>query len=602
MVFRNLTIRARIGLTMAFLAALLGVIGVLGLYGMTSANESTREIFTNQMPSAVNVSVAEMFAARERLALDRAALLAGTPDSAAAVERSRAMRAQSDAWWQKYLALPRGPEEDRLAQDVAAKRQALQASCDAFAGAIGSGDHERIGDGAKQLQARFNELAGANEALRNFQFSDGQTRFDRAESVYGALRVVSIVVLAIGLVAALLSWVTLSRAIGRPLADALAHFDAIAAGDLRRTIVVNRRDEMGQLLDGLAKMQRGLVDTVRVVRGGSESIATAARQIAAGNVDLSSRTEEQAAALQETASSMEQLTGTVKQNADNARQASALAANASEIANKGNTVVGQVVDTMGEINASSAKIADIIAIIEGIAFQTNILALNAAVEAARAGEEGRGFAVVAGEVRSLAQRSSSAAKEIKALIDASVERIRSGSTLVDEAGRTMSDVIGAVQRVTDIMGEIAAASEEQSGGIDQVARAVAQMDEVTQQNAALVEEAAAAAQSLDEQAARLREATSVFRLDDTAPPAASAADAARRAPRASAASAASVPSIASTVVRAAASAPAAARGERDEHDAPPPPAPAPAPARKTAAAPAAAPQLATAGADDWETF
>ncbi|WP_321821268.1 MULTISPECIES: methyl-accepting chemotaxis protein [unclassified Burkholderia] len=585
MVIGNLTIRARIGLTMAFLAVLLGVIGVLGVYGMTRSNDATREIFTNQMPSAVDVAVAEMYAARERLALDRAALLAGTPDSAAAVERSRAMRTQSDAWWQKYLALPRGPEEDRLAQDVAAKRQALQRSCDAFVGLVAAGDHDRIGEGAKQLSTLYNELSVAGEALRNFQFTDGQAGFDRAESLYETLRVLSIVLLAAGLVAAAFSWLTLSRAIGRPLADALAHFDAIAAGDLRRSIVVHRRDEMGQLLDGLARMQRGLVDTVRTVRGGSESIATAARQIAAGNIDLSSRTEEQASALQETASSMEQLTGTVKQNADNARQASSLAANASEIANKGNTVVGQVVGTMGEINDSSAKIADIIAIIEGIAFQTNILALNAAVEAARAGEEGRGFAVVAGEVRSLAQRSSSAAKEIKMLIDASVERIRTGSTLVDEAGRTMSDVIGAVQRVTDIMGEIAAASEEQSGGIDQVARAVAQMDEVTQQNAALVEEAAAAAQSLDEQAARLRETASVFRIDDDAAQPATAA-AARQAPRA-------VPAAAAVPVSPPA--PAVARNDRDA---------APkraAPVRKPAAA-AAAPAPVAAGADDWETF
>jgi len=590
MVIGNLTIRARIGLTMAFLAVLLGVIGVLGVYGMTRANDATREIFTNQMPSAVDVAAAEMYAARERLALDRAALLAGTPESAAAVERSRAMRAQSDEWWKKYLALPRDAEEDRLAQDVAAKRQALQRSCDTFGGIVATGDHDRIGDGAKQLQVLYNDLAVASEALRNFQFTAAQSGFDHSESTFETLRLLSIVLLAAGLVAAVLSWLTLSRAIGRPLADALAHFDAIAAGDLRRSIVVHRRDEMGQLLDGLAKMQRGLVDTVRTVRGGSESIATAARQIAAGNIDLSSRTEEQASALQETASSMEQLTGTVKQNADNARQASALAANASEIANKGNTVVGQVVGTMGEINDSSAKIADIIAIIEGIAFQTNILALNAAVEAARAGEEGRGFAVVAGEVRSLAQRSSSAAKEIKALIDASVERIRTGSTLVDEAGRTMSDVIGAVQRVTDIMGEIAAASEEQSGGIDQVARAVAQMDEVTQQNAALVEEAAAAAQSLDEQAARLRETASVFRIDDDA---AGPVDAAvRQAPRAVAA-----PAVVQAVVPVSPPAPSGARNDRDA---------APkraAPARKPAAAAAApAPVAASAGADDWETF
>jgi methyl-accepting chemotaxis protein-1 (serine sensor receptor) len=211
---------------------------------------------------------------------------------------------------------------------------------------------------------------------------------------------------------------------------------------------------------------------------------------------------------------MDELTGTVKQNADNARQASSLAANASEIANKGSRVVAQVVDTMGDINQSSAKIADIITIIEGIAFQTNILALNAAVEAARAGEEGRGFAVVAGEVRNLAQRSSAAAKEIKGLIDTSVERVQSGTSLVDEAGRTMTEIIGAVQRVTDIMGEIAAASQEQSSGIEQVARAVTQMDEVTQQNAALVEEAAAAAQSLEDQAAKLRQAVAVFQLDD----------------------------------------------------------------------------------------
>ncbi|RQU90177.1 methyl-accepting chemotaxis protein [Burkholderia cenocepacia] len=588
MVFRNLTIRARIGLTMAFLAVLLGVTGVLGLYGMTRANDSTREIFTNQMPSAVNVAMAEMFAARERLALDRAALLAGTPDSAAAIERSRAMRAQSDAWWQKYLALPRNADEDRLAQDVAARRKVLQDSCDAFASAVGAGDHDRIGGGAKQLQARYTELATAGEALRSFQFTNAQARFDQAESVFETMRVLSIVVLLAGIGAAVLSWLTLSRAIGRPIADALSHFDAIAAGDLRRPIVVDRRDEMGQMLEGLARMQRGLVDTVRTVRGGSESIATAARQIAAGNTDLSSRTEEQAAALQETASSMEQLTGTVKQNADNARQASSLAANASDIANKGNTVVGQVVGTMGEINDSSAKIADIIAIIEGIAFQTNILALNAAVEAARAGEEGRGFAVVAGEVRSLAQRSSSAAKEIKALIDASVERIRTGSTLVDEAGRTMSDVIGAVQRVTDIMGEIAAASEEQSSGIDQVARAVAQMDEVTQQNAALVEEAAAAAQSLEEQAARLRETAAVFQLDDEAARAGTVVAVARQAPR--------VPS-------APAAAPAAPAAARVERDAAPKRAPVATPVRKPAAVSAApAPAVATAGGDDWETF
>ncbi|MFL9929393.1 methyl-accepting chemotaxis protein [Paraburkholderia sp. RL18-103-BIB-C] len=514
MLNKGITIKARIGLTMAFLAALLVAIGVSGLFGMSRSNDAYKDTFTNAMPGAVNIGNAELFAARERLALDRAAFMAGTPESAPTLERARLMRTTSDAWWKKYLDLPRGAEEDRLAQDVAAKRDTLHRQMDAFAAIVSANDQGKLIDGAKLLQSTYNELANANDALRQVQFESAKQGYDAAQGSFDVFRIASMGALAIGIVAAALSYLTLSRAIARPLGEALGHFDAIAAGDLRRPVLVTSRDEMGQLLDGIAKMQRSLTETVRAVRGGTESIATATRQIAAGNIDLSSRTEEQASALQETASSMEELTGTVKQNADNARQASSLAANASEIANKGSAVVGQVVGTMGDINQSSAKIADIISIIEGIAFQTNILALNAAVEAARAGEEGRGFAVVAGEVRSLAQRSSAAAKEIKELIDTSVERVQSGSALVDEAGRTMTEIIGAVQRVTDIMGEIAAASEEQSGGIDQVARAVTQMDEVTQQNAALVEEAAAAASSLEDQAGKLRSAVAVFQLDE----------------------------------------------------------------------------------------
>ncbi|WP_031491230.1 methyl-accepting chemotaxis protein, partial [Burkholderia pseudomallei] len=514
MLLKNITIRARLAVTMALLSVLLCAVGALGLFGMSRANDANEQTSSNQLPSAIDVASAELFAARERLVLDRAALLAGTPDVAPTIERARQMRGVSDSWWKKYLDLPRDAQEDRLAQDLASKRQILQRELDAAAALINANDRDRILESAKRMQNVFNDFSLASEALRAFQLKQASVNFSDAQSVYAASRVASIAALALGLALSLYCFLSLRAAIARPLADALGHFDAIAAGELRRPIVVERRDEMGLLLEGLAKMQASLAGTVRAVRVGSESIATAARQIAAGNIDLSSRTEEQAAALEQTASSMEELTGTVRRNADNARQASALAASASEIANKGNAVVGQVVGTMGDINQSSAKIADIITIIEGIAFQTNILALNAAVEAARAGEEGRGFAVVAGEVRSLAQRSSTAAKEIKELIDTSVERVRTGSMLVDDAGRTMSEVIGAVRRVTDIMGEIAAASDEQSTGIDQVSRAVSQMDEVTQQNAALVEQAAAAAQSLDEQAARLRATVSVFHVDD----------------------------------------------------------------------------------------
>ncbi|WJF89077.1 methyl-accepting chemotaxis protein [Paraburkholderia bonniea] len=579
MLNNGITIKARIGLTMGFLALLLVAMGVLGLLGMSRSNDSYRETYTNQMPSAVNIGNAELYAARERLALDRAALLVGLPEVPATLERAVAMRKLSEDWWKRYLALPRDADEDRVAQEVSGKREALHQVMDGFAAAVVSNDQAKIVDSARLLQASYNDLVLSGERLRKMQFDDAQNGYEHAQEMYGWFRIICSTTLGAGVLAALFSYMTLRRSIARPLNEALEHFDAIAAGDLRRQAVARSHDEMGLLLDGIGKMQRSLTDTVRTVRTGSESIATATRQIAAGNIDLSSRTEEQASALQETASSMEQLTGTVKQNADNARQASALAASASEIANKGNAVVGQVVGTMGEINQSSAKIADIISIIEGIAFQTNILALNAAVEAARAGEEGRGFAVVAGEVRSLAQRSSAAAKEIKELIDTSVERVQSGSALVDEAGRTMNEIIGAVQRVTDIMGEIAAASEEQSSGIDQVARAVTQMDEVTQQNAALVEEAAAAAQSLEDQTSKLRSAVAVFQLEDEGgvsahPASAPQARQSRPAPlRTRPASGASAASVASARLA------------------------------PTTSAASKAPVLATAGGDkDWETF
>ncbi|WP_324780773.1 methyl-accepting chemotaxis protein [Thiobacillus sedimenti] len=287
---------------------------------------------------------------------------------------------------------------------------------------------------------------------------------------------------------------------------------AISAGDFSRAVVLEKGDT-SSLLHAINAMRQNLTGTVGEIRHSAETIAVASREIASGNADLSSRTESQASSLEETASSMEELTSTVKQNAENARQANQLVVSTADVAAKGGAVVGQVVDTMASIKDSSRKIADIIGVIDGIAFQTNILALNAAVEAARAGEQGRGFAVVASEVRSLAQRSASAAKEIKTLIEDSVGKVDAGSELVDEAGKTMDEIVTSVKRVTDIMSEIAAASQEQSAGIEQVNQAVGQMDEMTQQNAALVEEAAAAAESLQDQAAKLAEAVAAFKLE-----------------------------------------------------------------------------------------
>jgi methyl-accepting chemotaxis protein len=321
--------------------------------------------------------------------------------------------------------------------------------------------------------------------------------------------VLAALALAFGVVCA---WV-LTMGIVRPLRTAVDIARKVADGDLTAQIDATAKDETGQLLLALKDMNTSLLNIVGEVRSGTDSIATSSTQIAAGNQDLSSRTEEQAGSLEETASSMEELTSTVKQNADNARQANQLAASAAQVAVKGGEVVAQVVGTMESINASSNKIVDIISVIDGIAFQTNILALNAAVEAARAGEQGRGFAVVASEVRNLAQRSASAAKEIKTLIGASVEQVNAGSMLVAQAGSTMNDIVDSVQRVSDIITEITAASSEQSVGIDEINRAIGQMDAVTQQNAALVEESAAAAESMQHQAHNLAQVVSVFKLN-----------------------------------------------------------------------------------------
>jgi methyl-accepting chemotaxis protein len=316
-------------------------------------------------------------------------------------------------------------------------------------------------------------------------------------------------VLLIG--AAFSAWIT--RSITRPLNEAVRVAKSVATGDLTTRIDVRGTDETGELLQALKDMNHSFAQIVSQVRSGTDTIASGSSQMAAGNLDLSSRTEEQASSLEDTASSMEQLTTTVKQNADNARQANLLAVSASEVAVRGGVVVSQVVDTMDSINESAKKIADIIGVIDGIAFQTNILALNAAVEAARAGEQGRGFAVVATEVRNLAQRSAGAAKEIKLLIDDSVDKVATGSKLVDQAGGTMNDIVLSVKRVTDIISEITTASEEQTAGIDQINMAIGQMDQVTKQNASLVEEAAAAAETLHDQAGSLARVVSVFKLE-----------------------------------------------------------------------------------------
>ena len=384
-------------------------------------------------------------------------------------------------------------------------------------------------------------------------------------------------VLSVLLAGVIVAWVV--RSITVPIRQAVQVAQTVAQGDLSSRIEVKGHDETAELLRALKAMNDSLAGVVATVRGNAESVATASAQIAQGNQDLSQRTEEQASALQQTAASMEQLGSTVTQNADNARQADQLAQGASRVAGEGGEVVAQVVQTMKGINDSSRRIADIIGVIDGIAFQTNILALNAAVEAARAGEQGRGFAVVAGEVRSLAQRSAEAAKEIKSLITASVEQVEQGTTLADKAGATMGEVVHSIKRVTDIMAEISAASAEQSSGVKQVGDAVSQMDQATQQNAALVEESAAAAESLKGQAQQLVQAVSIFKV--------AGATASKPAPVA-AVHGGTTGHVQKPAGHAARPAPSAARAPKKA-------APAAQPAKPTATA-------ATSDADEWATF
>ena len=512
--FTRLSIKARLYSTLGLLGVLLIVTGLLGQIGMQATNRALKDAYSHQLASQIAIGKANLNLTIVRTTLDRVSLHPESPEVPALIDKALNYLAVSDKAWQQYASLPRSADEEALYSAVASARQTfVQQAILPLVDAMKKGDRTSADTLTMTTIPPLSvALTKASNALDDYQRAQGKASFETEQDRFMTLSWIGGALIVLGLVACVGCAFSLQRAIARPLAQILTHFKRIAEGDLTGRIETRSQDEMGELVKGLQTMQRSLTDTVRKVTHGSESIATATRQIAAGNTDLSQRTEEQAAALQETAASMEQLTATVKQNADNAREAQSLADNAQQIATKGGAVVGEVIETMNDIDRSSNKVVDIIGVIESIAFQTNILALNAAVEAARAGEQGRGFAVVAGEVRTLAQRSAVAAKEIKELIGESAQRVATGSRLVSSAGATMEDIQSAVRNVTDIMSEIAAASNEQSDGIEQVNRAVSQMDEVSQQNAALVEQAAAAAASLEEQADGLRRAVSTFQV------------------------------------------------------------------------------------------
>ena len=440
-------------------------------------------------------------------------VMASAPEDVADAERELArFVTEADQKWKVYTPTIDSDEEKGLAADVQAKLTAYYATTPKLVALAKGGSADLKTYYAKESRAAFSALEAAIAKDLELQDRGADKAYKAAQASYDqtVVTVSTLVALSI-LLGAILAYV-ITKSVTVPVSKTVEAAKRVANGDLSEDIHAESSDEIGQLVQAISEMQKSLSTVVSSVRQGSEGVATASAEIAQGNNDLSSRTESQASALEETAASMEELSSTVNQNADSARQANQLAQSASTVAIQGGEVVNQVVETMKGINDSSRKIADIISVIDGIAFQTNILALNAAVEAARAGEQGRGFAVVASEVRSLAGRSAEAAKEIKSLINASVERVEQGTALVDKAGETMTEVVNSIRRVTDIMGEISSASSEQAAGVSQVGEAVNQMDQVTQQNAALVEEMAAAASSLKTQAQDLVQVVASFKL------------------------------------------------------------------------------------------